>query len=123
MALHYQTECRLGTRRINRSYNGYQAFVAIVFDLFFGLLFELIATALSLTFRLLAFSIRLAFRILKASWKVLVAAMAALVFTLTLPFVLVHRAIARLAPPSRLWPRDEFAASTRKPDWALSREV
>ena len=33
MALHYQTECRMGTRRINRSYSGYQAFVAIVFDL------------------------------------------------------------------------------------------
>ena len=45
MALHYQTECRLGARRINRSYSGYQAFVAIVFDLIFGLLFELVASA------------------------------------------------------------------------------
>ena len=48
MALHYQTECRMGTRRINRSYSGYQAFFAIVFDLFFGLLFELVASLLSL---------------------------------------------------------------------------
>jgi hypothetical protein len=123
MALHYQTECRIGARRINRSYNGYQAFVAIVFDLMFGLFFEFVATALSLTFRLVAFSIRLAFRVLKSSWKVLVAMMAALVFTLTLPFVILHRAIARLAPASRLWPREEIAGSTRKPDWAFSREV
>jgi hypothetical protein len=123
MALHYQTECRLGTRRINRSYSGYQAFVAILFDLVFGLLFELVATALNLAFRLVAFSIRLAFVVLKSSWRVLVAVMAALIFTLTLPFVILHRAIARLAPASRLWPRERLAGSIRKPDWAMSREV
>ena len=123
MALHYQTECRMGTRRINRSYSGYQAFVAIFFDLIFGLFFELVATCSGLTFRLLTFSIRLAVQVLKSSWKVLVAAMAALVFTLTLPFVILHRAIARLAPASRLWPRERFAGSVRKPDWAFSREV
>ena len=98
MALHYQTECRLGARRINRSYSGYQAFVAIVFDLIFGLLFELVATALSLAVRLIALSLRLTFHVLKSSWKVLVAVMAALIFTLTLPFVILHRAIAGLAP-------------------------
>ena len=108
MALHYQTECRIGTRRINRSYSGYQAFVAIVFDLIFGLLFEMVATLLNLTFRLLAFSFRLALQILKHSWKVLVAAMTALVFTLTLPFVILHRAIVRMAPESRLWPREAW---------------
>lgn len=123
MALHYQTECRIGTRRINRSYNGYQAFVAIVFDLIFGLLFEVVASLLALTFRLTYFSVRLAVRVLKSSWKVMVAAMAALVFTLTLPFVILHRAIARLVPATRLWPREESARSARKPDWAFSREV
>ena len=123
MALHYQTECRLGARRINRSYSGYQAFVAIVFDLIFGLLFELVATALNLAFRLVAFSIRLAFVVLKSSWRVLVATMAAVIFTLTLPFVILHRAIARLAPASRLWPRERFAQSVGKPDWAMGREV
>ena len=123
MALHYQTECRMGTRRINRSYSGYQAFVAIMFDLIFGLLFELVATLLSLTFRLVAFSVRLAAQLLKSSWRVLVAGMAALVFTLTLPFVILHRAIARFAPSVRFWPRDGYARSARKPDWAMSREV
>jgi hypothetical protein len=123
MALHYQTEYRMGTRRIHRSYSGYQAFVAIVFDLIFGLLFELVASALSLAFRLVAFSIRLAISILKSSWRVLVAAMAALIFTLTLPFVILHRAIGRLAPASGFWSRERFARPTGKPDWAFSREV
>ena len=54
MALHYQTECRIGARRINRSYSGYQAFVAIVFDLIFGLLFELVASTVGLAVRLVA---------------------------------------------------------------------
>ena len=43
MSLHYQTECRIGARRVHRSYTGYQAVVAIMFDLIFGLLFELVA--------------------------------------------------------------------------------
>jgi hypothetical protein len=123
MALHYQTEYRMGARRISRSYCGYQAFVAILFDLVFGLLFELVATVLNLTFRLAAILVRLAVLVLKSTWRVLVAAMAALIFTLTLPFVLLHRAIARLTPASRLWPRERFAQSVRKPDWAMSREV
>jgi hypothetical protein len=123
MALHYQTECRMGTRRINRSYSGYQAFVAILFDLIFGLLFELVASLLGLTFRLISFSIRLTIQVLRRSWKVLIAAMTVMVFTLTLPFVILHRAIARLAPAYRLWPRERFAGSAGKPDWAFSREV
>jgi hypothetical protein len=123
MSLHYQTECRMGTRRINRSYSGYQAFVAILFDLVFGLIFEFVATFFSLTFRLLFFSARLVIQVLRSSWRVAVAAMAALVFTLTLPFVFLHRAIGRFAPASRFWPREGFAQSAQKPDWAFSREV
>jgi hypothetical protein len=123
MALHYQTEVRVGTRRINRSYSGYQAFVAILFDLVFGLLFELVATLMTLTFRLVTFSVRLAAQLLKCSWRVLVAAMAALVFTLTLPFVILHRGIARFAPSVRFWPREGFARSVTKPDWGMGREV
>jgi hypothetical protein len=123
MALHYQTECRMGTRRINRSYSGYQAFIAILFDLVFGLTFELVATAFSLAFRLVVFVVRLVFRLLRSSWRVAVAAMAALVFTLTLPFVFLHRAIAGLAPANRFWPRERFAQAAQKPNWAYSREV
>jgi hypothetical protein len=123
MALHYQTECRIGSRRINRSYSGYQAFIAIVLDLVFGLLFELLATLFNLTFRLLTFSIRLALQTWKQTWRVMVAGMTVLVFTLTLPFVILHRAIARFAPESPFWPRQQYAGTTRKPDWAFGREV
>ena len=59
MALHYQTECRLGTRRINRSYSGFQAFVAIFFDLVFGLTFELISAVLGLAVRLVSLTLKL----------------------------------------------------------------
>src|SRR5271165_4318316 len=114
MALHYQTECRIGTRRIHRSYNGYQAFVAILFDLIFGMVFELIATFLGLAFRLLAFSFRLAVQVLSHSWKIAVAAMTALVFAVTLPFALVHRAIAGLSPSGRFWRREQFAGPVGK---------
>lgn len=123
MALHYQTECRMGNRRINRSYSGYQAFVAIVFDLVFGLVFELVATLFTLSIRLFTFAVRLAARVLTSSWRVMVAGMAALVFTLTLPFVLLHRAIARFAPSFRFSPRNDFARSNQKPEWAMGREV
>jgi hypothetical protein len=123
MALHYQTECRIGTRRINRSYSGYQAFVAILFDLIFGLLFEVVASVLTLAFRVACLAMRLAVQILQSTWRVLVAAMTVLAFMLTLPFVVLHRAIARLSPPSRLWPREGFARPAGKPDWAMGREV
>jgi hypothetical protein len=123
MSLHYQTECRIGARRINRSYSGYQAFVAIFFDLFFGLFFELVASILALTFKLVGFSLHLAVQILKGSGKILVAATTALVFMLTLPFAILHRAIAGTAPRGQGWRRDGYAGSVRKPDWAMSREV
>ena len=49
MALHYQTEYRLGNRgRVCRSYTGFQAFLAITIDLVFGLLFELVFATIGL---------------------------------------------------------------------------
>jgi hypothetical protein len=123
MALHYQTEYRVGARRVHRSYCGYQAFVASVFDLIFGLFFELVASLIGLSFRLARFAIRFLAQVFKGSWRVMVSVMAALVFTMTLPFVILHRAIARFAPSARFWPREGFARSAQKPDWAFSREV
>lgn len=123
MALHYQTEYRIGPRRVHRAYSGYQAFVAILFDLVFGLLFEFVATFFSLAIRFTIFACNLLFQVMKRTWKVAVAVMAALVFTLTLPFVILHRAIAQLAPTADFWRRDRFAGSARKPEWSGSREV
>ena len=123
MALHYQTEYRIGPRRVHRAYSGYQAFVAILFDLVFGLLFELVATFFSLAVRFVMFACNILFHVMRRTWKVAVAAMAALVFTLTLPFVILHRAIAQLAPAADFWRRDRSVGSPRKPEWAGSREV
>ena len=46
MSLHYQTEYRMGLDEFIARTAGYQAFVAIFFDLIFGLFFELVAATL-----------------------------------------------------------------------------
>src|SRR5437763_16747265 len=97
MALHYQTEYRLGSRgRICRSYTGLQAFVAIVLDLIFGVTFELLATAIGLSVRLVVLMVQFGVEFLKVNWKILVAAMALVVYIMTLPFALLHAAVVRL---------------------------
>jgi hypothetical protein len=126
MALHYQTEYRLGTRgRICRSYTGFQAFVAICLDLIFGLFFEFLATMIALTARLVVWALRLFVRVLKVNWKILVAAMTLIVYILTLPFALLHAAVDRLRSRGEADPGDPrpCAASSPKPSWAFSREV
>jgi hypothetical protein len=126
MALHYQTEYRLGDRgRVCRSYTGFQAFVAIGFDLIFGLLFELVGFVAGLAIRLVTWTTRLAVRLLRIYWRVLVATMTAIVYVVTLPFVWVHRAAGRLRSGGReqrpnRWARPDVVV---KPSWALSREV
>ena len=73
MALYYQTEYRLGRRygRITRSYTGFQAFLAIVLDLVFGLFFELITGAIALALRLIYLTLQTGFAVLRKSWSTL----------------------------------------------------
>jgi hypothetical protein len=126
MALHYQTEYRLGNRgRICRSYTGFQAFVAIFFDLIFGLLFEFVSMAIGLAVRLAVLVVQLAVQMLKINWKLLVAAMTLIVYVITLPFALLHEAVDRLRSGNRADRTDPQPrpASHLKPSWALSREV
>jgi hypothetical protein len=126
MALHYQTEYRLGNRgRICRSYTGFQALIAIAFDLVFGLFFELVTMVLTLAVRLTILAARLVLRILTVNWKILLAAMALLVYLLTLPFAMIHEAVNRLRSRSEASSDDAepFAPSSLKPTWALSREI
>ena len=125
MALYYQTEYRLGRRhgRITRSYTGFQAFLAIVLDLVFGLFFELITGAIALALRLIHLTLRIGFAVLRKSWSTLVAVMAAVVSLLTLPFVALHHAVDRLRSPVLADRRRSYAASAIKPEWALNREV
>jgi len=125
MALHYQTEYRLGNRgRICRSYTGFPAFVAIIFDLVFGLLFELLTMTISLVVRLAILVVELVVHMLKINWKLLVAAMTLIVYVITLPFALLHEAVDRFrsrGKPDQAAP--PYPASNAKPSWALSREV
>lgn len=124
MALHYQTECRVGTRRINRSYNGYQAFVAIVFDLVFGLIFELVSMAVALAVRLVSLVLQLGVYVLNGGGKALLTALSMAVYVLTFPFMLLHQAVVRSGLSHGGWSHpDQPAARVRKPDWAFSREV
>ncbi len=126
MALHYQTEYRLGNRgRICRSYTGFQALIAIVLDLVFGLAFELITMVFALAVRLVILTTRLAVRVLTVNWQLLVAAMTLLVYLLTLPFALLHNAVHRFRSRGENEPhdRDAYPAAILKPTWALSREV
>jgi hypothetical protein len=126
MALHYQTEYRLGNRgRVCRSYTGFQALVAIFFDLVFGLLFEVVSMVIGVAVRILALAAQLAVEAFKASWRLLVSAMTVIVYIVTLPFALLHDAVDRLrstGQAERSVPGAEPAA-IRKPSWALGREV
>jgi hypothetical protein len=126
MALHYQSEYRLGNRgRVCRSYTGSQAFLAIGFDLIFGLLFELICAGVALAVGIAAWTALLAVRLLRLYWRVLVALMTAGVYVATLPFVWIHRAVGGLwtragEGHSDSWPGPDAGI---KPDWAFGREV
>jgi hypothetical protein len=126
MALHYQTEYRLGNRgRVCRSYTGFQAFVAIGLDLLFGLFFELVSSALGLTMRLAISTAHCVFRVLRIHWRILAAAMTFVVYMVTLPFAWVHLGVDRLrsGEPSG-WPDSPTGpASADKPNWAYGREV
>ena len=126
MALHYQTEYRLGNRgRVCRSYTGFQAFIAIAIDLVFGLLFELVFSVIGLAMRIAVLAVHLAVRLLQLYWRILVAAMTFVVYAVTLPFVWIHEIVDRLRTrakndtPGGQWGQ----GPTRKPDWAFSREV
>jgi hypothetical protein len=123
MALHYQTECRLGTRRINRSYSGFQAFVAIFFDLVFGLTFELISAVMGLAVRLVSLTLKLGVHGFYQGGKALLTAISIVVYVLTFPFMLLHEAVIRFGPERRGWRRHDQPATAQKPEWAYSREV
>ena len=124
MALHYQTEYRIGGRgRISRSYTGFPAFLAIFFDLVFGLVFELVVGVIGLAMRIVFLALHVALVVMTKSWSTLVAVMAAALSLFTLPFVVLHQSVDRLRSRTEASRRESFRASIIKPDWALGREV
>ncbi len=101
MALYYQTQYRLGRRggRVCRSYSGFQAFMAILMDLVFGLLFELVSSVIALAFRLVVVAVQFVIVVVKLNWRVAVAVMTTVVYILPLPFALLHETIGRFKSP------------------------
>ena len=126
MALHYQTEYRLGNRgRVCRSYSGFQAFVAIGLDLVFGLFFELVFLTIGLGIRFAAMAIQLAVRLLRINWRIMVAAMTFVVYAVTLPFVWIHQAVDGFRSRDGRERTDSWGQpdAAGKPNWAFSREL
>jgi hypothetical protein len=125
MAIYYQTEYRLGRRgrRVSRSYTGFQACVAILLDLIFGLAFGLVSMLVGFAIRLIALAFQFGMAVTRKSWKLAVAVMTVVVYLLTLPFALVHQAVDRVLLRGNESQPDPSARPIRKPEWALSREV
>jgi hypothetical protein len=124
VALHYQTEYRLGRRgRVSRSYTGARAFVAIVIDLTFGMFFELLSIVFSFAVRIVGLTLKLVGQILRVYWKIMVAAVTMVVYVLTTPFALVHRVAERVRwEGSQRQPQGQ-AGPVLKPDWGLGNEI
>jgi len=125
MGLYYQAEYRIGRRggRVSREYAGFRAFLAILFDLVFGLLFDVLAAVFTLVTRSLILSVRLTVELLTFTWKMLIFVMTALVHVLALPHRVMHGRFD--SPRGRRWPDPISTPRGRvmKPEWALGREV
>jgi hypothetical protein len=125
MGLSYQAEYRIGRRggRVCRSYTGFRAFLAILFDLVFGTFFDALGALFALVARLLILSVHLAVEVVKLSLRVLVFAITAVFHLLALPYQLMQRRIA--SPRWQRWPDPVGMPRGRalKPDWGLGREV
>jgi len=98
--------------------------MAILSDLVFGLVFELVSSVIALAFRLVVLALQLAVQVLKITGSVVVAVLSMLLYILTLPFALLHQTVVRFKPPVRA-ERDDpsYRGAPLKPEWALSREV
>jgi hypothetical protein len=125
MGLYYHAEYRFGPRggRVCRSYSGFRAFLAILFDLVFGTLFDVISAVLTLAARALFLSVQLAVELLKLCGRLLVFVMTALVQVLALPYRLMQSSIDPPRRERRPAPVGMPRGRALKPDWGLGREV
>jgi len=125
MGLYYHAEYRVGPRggRVCRSYSGFRAFLAILFDLVFGSLFDVLAAVFALVTRTLVLAVRVMVGLLQLWWRLLVLAMTVLFQVLALPYTIMQRRV-NSAP----WCRGPAPVGMPrgrplKPDWGLGREV
>jgi hypothetical protein len=121
MSLYYQTEYCLGKRgRISRSHTGWRAVAAIVFDLAFGLMFEMVCLSLALASALVVWSFFVSWCVLMLAWSLLGAILTTAVKLIALPFVWLHHAVTR---PDRQTRAGVGAKAIRKPEFAFGRDL
>jgi hypothetical protein len=125
MSLSYHAEYRVGPRggRVCRSYTGLRAFLAILFDLVFGTICDVVAAVFTLAARALVLSVHIVVELLKLCWRLVVFVATAVIHVLALPSRLLH---GRIDPATyQRWPTPASMPRGRhlKPDWALGREV
>jgi hypothetical protein len=125
MRLYYQTEFRVGERgrRISRRYTGAQALAAMIVDLGFKLLLELVVSLVGLAGWLITLALKFAFLVASKTWRTAVALMTVVVYLVTLPFALVHQAVDRVLVRNKPGRSDSSVNPYLKPEWALGREV
>ncbi len=149
MGLYYHAEYRIGPRggRVCRSYSGFRAFLAILFDLVFGTFFDVVAAVFALARRVLFLNFHVAGQLLRLAWRMLIFVMTALAHLLALPHRVMHadlgalwrdmvpidmrmfaRRVMSATFDSPIWRRWRDWINTRrahvtKPDWGLGQEV
>ena len=125
MGLHYQAEYRIGRRggRVCRSYSGFRAFLAILFDLVFGTLFDVLAAAFGVAIAALFLSAQLVIELVHLCWRMLVFVMTAVFQVMALPYRLMQSKMDSPAWQRFSAPIGMPRSRAQKPDWGLGREV
>jgi hypothetical protein len=125
MSLYYHADYRVGPRggRVCRSYSGFRAFLAILFDLVFGTICDVIAAVFTLATRAVVLAVHVAVELLMLCWRILVFLVTAIIQLLALPYRLFLQ--SRIDPQLHHSPAPVGMPRGRvmKPDWALGREV
>jgi hypothetical protein len=126
MSLYYHADYRVGPRsgRVCRSYSGFRAFLAILFDLVFGTICDVLAAVFTLATRAIVLTVHVAVELLKLCWRIVVFLMTAIIQLLALPYRLLLQ--SRIDPP-RLHHSPAPVGMPRgrvlKPDCGFAREV
>jgi hypothetical protein len=124
MTFYYRTEYNLGRRgQVSRCYTGAQAFVAIFFDLIFGLGFEFVSALIRLASLFVVTAIKLTMVLFTHAWKLLVAAMTVIIYFLTLPLALLHEGADWLRSRGATARREARERHPLKREWRFAREL
>jgi hypothetical protein len=123
MAVSYQTEYRMGSRCVRRSYNGPTAFVAIMCDLGFRVVFDLVVTTMELLLKLVAQSLVIAMRLCRVAFHAVTFTTWLTMMIVLLPIMVVKHMIEALRTRTVGSSIDPTGGVVMKRDWGFAREV